>query len=181
MLGHMVRRHPLAATGLGVVIVATLALAACSSDSSKPAANAASHPSTTTRPRRGPGGISSGSDATSTPVNPSAIVPRTSATTTAPSASGGCGAQAGAIDAAIQGGHLGPVPIAKYTISDCRIAVANQTFSAVTLVPNPGSGVVQLTVALQRIGSIWTVRAYGQTHVSCNAPPPVPIELRLGC
>ena len=73
------------------------------------------------------------------------------------------------------------MPIAKYMISDCRIAASNQIFSAVTLVPNPGSGVVQLTVALQRIGSIWTVQAYGQSHVSCDAPPPVPAELHLGC
>ena len=73
------------------------------------------------------------------------------------------------------------MPIAKYTISDCRIAASNQIYSAVTLVPNPGSGVVQLTVALERIGSIWMVQAYGQSHVSCNEPAPVPAELRLGC
>ena len=116
MLGHMFRRHSLAATSLSVVIVGALVLAACSSDSSKPIAKA----------------------------NSSAIAPPTSVTTAPPSTSGSCGARAGAIDAAIQGGHLGPVPIAKYTISDCRIAASNQTFSAVTLVPNPGSGVVQL-------------------------------------
>lgn len=181
MLGLMVRRHPLAATGLSVVIVATLALAACSSDSSKLAAKANSPTSTTTRPRHGSSTISSVSGATSMPANSSAIAPPTSAATAPPGTSAGCGAQAGAIDAAIQGGHLGPVPIAKYAISDCRIAASNQIFSAVTLVPNPGSGVVQLTVALKRIGSIWAVQAYGQTHVSCNAPPPVPVELRLGC
>ena len=177
----MDRRHPLASAGLTVMIVAMVALAGCSSESSKPGAKPKSQTSSTTRPRHGSSTTSSTPGATSAPTNSSSTAPKTSVTTEPPSTSGVCGARAAAIYAAIQGGNLGPVPLAKYTISDCRIAASNQIWSAVTLVPNPGSGVVQLTVVLQRIGSIWTVQAYGQTHVSCNAPPPVALELRLGC
>ncbi len=76
---------------------------------------------------------------------------------------------------------MGSVPMEKYTISNCRVSTSNPIWSAVTLVPNAGSGAQQLTVALQRLGATWNVDAYGQNHVSCSAPPPVPAELQLGC
>jgi hypothetical protein len=38
-----------------------------------------------------------------------------------------------------------------------------------------------LTVVFERIGSIWNVHSYGQGATGCDAPAPVPTELRLGC
>lgn len=167
---------------LAVLAVAALGLTACDSGSST--AGTKKHTSTTTRrksghPRRTT--TTSGSSTSSTTAAPTTSTTAPPPPSTVPPPSSNCGARAGAIYAAVQGGDLGPVPLASYTISECRIAASNQIWSAVTLVPNAGSGVVQLTVALQRMGSIWQVDSYGQSQVSCDAPPPVPTELRLGC
>ena len=167
---------------LAVLVVATLGLTAC--DSGASTANTKKHTSTTTRrkPRHHRRTTTtSSSSTTSTTAAPTTSTTAPPPPSTDPPPSSNCGARAGPIYAAVQGGDLGPVPLVKYTISDCRVAASNQIWSAVTLVPNAGSGVVQLTVVLQRFGAIWTVEAYGQTHVSCGAPPPVPTELRLGC
>jgi hypothetical protein len=164
-----------------VIVVAALGLTACDSGSST--AGTKKHSSTTTRGKSGHSRrtttTSSSSSSTTKASTGSTTAPPPASTVPPPSSN--CGARAGAIYAAVQGGDLGPVPLSKYTIADCRVAASNQIWSAVTLVPNAGSGVVQLTVALQRMGSIWQVDSYGQNRVSCDAPPPVPTELRLGC
>ncbi len=167
-----------------LALIAVTGLAACESGSSK----AATKPRTTTTTRRKRRPATTTSSTTAAPTTTSTTVAPVVSTTLAPSpvttvppTLGACGARAGAIFAAVQGGDLASVPLEKYTISDCRIANSNQIWSAVTLVPNPGSGVTPLTVALERIGSIWSVRSYAASHVACDAPPPVPQELRLGC
>ena len=167
-----------------LALIAVTGLVACDSGSS----TVATKPRTTTTTRRKHRPATTTSSITTASTTPSTTAAPVVSTTVAPSpvttvppTLGTCGARAGAIFAAVQGGDLGPVPLAKYTISDCRIANSNQIWSAVTLVPNPGSGVTPLTVALERIGSIWQVRGYATSHVACDAPPPVPLELRLGC
>lgn len=170
---------------LPLALIAVTGLTACDSGSSK----AATKPRTTTTTRRKhrPTTTTSTSTAPNPSSTPSTTAPVVATTlppspvTTVPPTLGACGARAAAIFAAVQGGDLGPVPLEKYTISDCRIANSNQIWSAVSLVPNPGTGVTPLTVALERIGSIWSVRSYATSHVACDAPPPVPQELRLGC
>ena len=157
-----------------LALIAVVGLAACDSGSSKAATKP--HTSTTSSTTVSSTATSS---TTAAPVVSTTVAP--SSVTTLPPTIGTCDARAGAIFAAVQGGDLGPVPLAKYTISDCRIANSNQIWSAVSLVPNPGTGVIPLTVALERVGSIWQVRSYATNHVACDAPPPVPQELRLGC
>ncbi len=167
-------------TALLGAALAVISLAACDSGSST-----AKPKRTTTTTRRHATTTTSSSTSTSsttaTTAPPPATTVPTTPPTTSPSNSGNCGPRAGAIYAAVQGGDLGPVPLEKYTIANCRVSVANPIWSAVTLVPNPGSGVAQLTVALERVGALWNVKAYGQNHVACSAPPPVPTELQLGC
>ena len=168
-----------------LALIAVTGLGACDSGGSK----AATKPRTTTTTRRKHRPATTTSTAaaptpTSTPSTTSPVVATTlppSPVSTVPPTLGTCGARAGAIFAAVQGGDLGPVPLEKYTISDCRIANSNQIWSAVSLVPNPGTGATPLTVALERLGAIWEVRGYATSHVACDAPPPVPQELRLGC
>jgi hypothetical protein len=99
-----------------------------------------------------------------------------------PNPAAACGAREEPITQAVLDGGLGPVPVENYTVTDCRIAPSNQIWAAVTLLPKPGSGVPRLTVVLQRVGALWTVRSYGEGAVACDdAPPPVPAELRTGC
>ena len=166
-----------------MLVVAALGVTAC--DSGASTASTKKHTSTTTRrkprhPRHATTTTSRGSTSSTTAAPTTSTTPAPPPSTDPPPSSN-CGARAGPIYAAVQGGDLGPVPLANYTMADCRIAVSNQIWSAITLIPNAGSGVVQLTVVLQRMGAIWRVEAYGQTNVSCGAPPPVPTELRLGC
>ncbi len=167
-----------------LALIAVTGLAACDSGSSKAATK--TRTTTTTRRKHRPTTTSaaaapnsSSKTGTTAPVVVTTLAP--SPVTAVPSTLGACGARAGTIFAAVQGGDLGPVPLEKYTISDCRVANSNQIWSAVSLVPNPGTGVTPLTVALERIGAIWSVRGYATSHVACDAPPPVPQELRLGC
>ena len=168
-----------------LALVAVVGLAACDSGSSKGAVKPLT--TTTTRRKHRPATTTSTLTVAPTSTSSATVAPAISTTlapspaTTAPPALEACGARAGAIFAAVQGGDLGPVPLARYTISDCRVAKSNQIWSAVSLVPKPGTGVAPLTVALERIGSIWSVRGYAANHVACDAPPPVPQELRLGC
>ncbi len=166
-----------------LALIAVTGLAACDSGSSKVATKP--HTTAMTRRKHRPATTTSSTAAPTTSSTTAAPVVSTtfapSPVTTVSPTLDACGARAVAIFAAVQGGDLGPVPLEKYTISDCRIANSNQIWSAVSLVPNPGTGVTPLTVALERIGSIWQVRAYAVDHVACDAPPPVPQELRLGC
>ena len=177
MLEHMVLRP----AALIFTAVTVIAIAGCDSGSST-AAPKAHRTTTTTRRHHATTTTSSSTSTTSSTVVtlPATTVPPTPPTT-APANAGSCGPRAGAIYAAVQGGDLGPVPLQKYTIANCRVSTANPIWSAVTLVPNAGSGVPQLIVALERLGSTWQVRSYGQNHVACDAPAPVPAQLQLGC
>jgi hypothetical protein len=105
----------------------------------------------------------------------------TPASTTPPPATADCGVQLARISAAITGGDLQAVPVDSYTIGDCRLAPSRPTWGAVVLTPKPGQTVPRLTVVEERIGSIWTVHSYGPGATGCDAPPPVPAELGLGC
>lgn len=181
MLDDMVLRP----AALALTALTVIGFAGC--DSGPSTARSRQHrTTTTTRRHRGTTTTSSSTSTSSPPAIPStAPIPATTVPptppTTAPSNPGNCGARAGAIYAAVQGGDLGPVPLENYTIANCRVSTANPIWSAVTLVPHAGSGLPPLIVALERVGSIWQVRAYGQDHVACDAPAPVPTELQLGC
>ena len=169
------RPRPLAA--LVLVVMTPLALVACDSGGSKSSAS-----STTTRRRPHRTTTTSGAATTSSVPTTVTTVPTTLTTppTTSPGP-GACGAQQSVISAAVLGGDLGPVPIGSYDVVNCRLAGSNPIWAAVGLNPKPGTNVTPLTVVLQRLGSIWTVHAYGITRVGCDAPAPVPAELALGC
>jgi len=158
-----------------------LTLSACSDGGSKPKAqhnrtttSSQPHRSTTTSTTLDGTGTSS-TLATSTTTGPGAT------STTTGTRPGGCGAASGPITAAVLSGDLGPVPVASYTVTDCRLSATQPIWAAVTLAPRPGQTVPQLTVAMNRIGALWTVHSYGQGPTGCDAPAPVPTELRLGC
>ena len=179
--GRALRMSRFTLVGLATMTALTVTATGCASGSSsratKPLTSSTTH-------RRKPFRSTSTTSAPSTSTTTAA--PSSSTAPPPPSASNPppsdiCGARSGPIYAAVQGGDLGPVPLGDYEITECRIAASNQIWAAVTLKPLPGKAVVPLTVALLRIGSIWTVKQYAQTHVACDAPPPVPTELRLGC
>ncbi len=169
------RLRPLGAIAL--VLLVPVALVACDSGGSKSRAT-----STTTRRRPHRTTTTSSSSSTSTVPTTATTVPTTLTVppTTSPGA-GTCGAQQSVITAAVLGGDLGPVPIGSYDVVNCRIAGSNPIWAAVGLNPKAGTGVTPLSVVLQRLGATWTVHAYGITRVGCDAPPPVPSELGLGC
>ena len=78
------------------------------------------------------------------------------------------------------GGDL-PIPIDSYTVGDCRIAPSSLIWAAVACARNRARPSPPLTVVAERIGSLWTVHSYGPGATGCDAPAPVPAELRLGC
>ncbi|MEO6467752.1 MAG: hypothetical protein ABIP21_01535 [Acidimicrobiia bacterium] len=177
----MLVNMPHARLAIPLALIAVVGLAACDSGSSKNSGKPRA--TSTTRRKHRPITTTSSTTVSSSPTA-APVVSTTearNAVTTPPSTGGTCGARAGAVFAALQSGELRSVPLEKYTISDCRIASSNQIWSAVSLVPNPGTGAPPLTVALERVGSLWQVRGYAPDHVACDAPPPVPQELRLGC
>jgi hypothetical protein len=159
--------------------LALLTLTACDSGGSKSKSAGstttsyrAHHTTTSTKP--------AGTTTSSAPPTSITTVPRPSSTTL-PNDGGTCGGATGAITAAVLGGDLGPVPVGSYTVVDCRQSASQPIWAAVTLRARPGQTVPQLTVALQRIGALWTVHSYSQGPTGCDAPRPVPTELRLGC
>ncbi|MGZ4675660.1 MAG: hypothetical protein ACXVJ7_12350 [Acidimicrobiia bacterium] len=145
------------------------------------------HTTTTTRRRHRPSRTTTTTTAAGGSSTTASTAPTTGTTaptlppTTAPPNAGTCAAASGPITAAVLGGGLGPVPVADYTVTDCRLSSSHPLWSAVTMAPRPGTTAPRLTVALERIGSIWTVHSYAQGATGCDAPPPVPTELRLGC
>jgi hypothetical protein len=180
----MPRRHrtPFRALALAATVALAAGVTACDDGAS----SRSDGPSTSSRPRRSTTTTSDPADrgsttTTSAPVRPSTTVPPTAPPTTTPVGPGTCGGQAAAISAAVTGGDLGPVPVENYSITGCRIAASQPIWAAVTLVPKPGETVDRLTVVLQRLGSIWTVHSYNTGATGCDAPAPVPAELRLGC
>ncbi len=170
------RPRPRSLLAVAVAVLISVALVGCDSGGSKSGAT-----STTRRRTHRRTTTSSSAGTTSLPTT-ATTVPTTLTTppTTSPGP-GTCGAQQSVITAAVLGGDLGPVPIGSYDVVNCRIAGSNPIWAAVGLNPKAGTGVTPLTVVLQRLGSIWTVHAYGITRVGCDAPPPVPAELGLGC
>jgi hypothetical protein len=167
---------------IGTVIAIAAGLSACDDGgSSKSDGTSTStrkrRPTTTSSSTRVDGSSTSTTSTSSGSVTTATAPPPTSV----PSGTGSCGAQAAAIAAAVNGGDLGPVPVANYTITDCRLAPSQPIWGAVTLVPKPGETVDRLTVVLQRLGSIWTVHSYNTGATGCDAPAPVPAELRVGC
>lgn len=164
-------------------MLAAASLVACSSSGSSPKATSST---SRRKPVRTSTSTSSVAPTTTTPGGTAPAITTPGAPSAGPSptptpSDGTCGPQITAITGAVLGGDLGPVPVAQYDIVDCRIAPANPIWGAVSLAPKPGTNVTPLIVALERIGSIWSVRAYATDHVACDAPAPVPAQLRLGC
>jgi hypothetical protein len=108
-------------------------------------------------------------------------VPPAPSTTVPPTTGNGCAEATGPITSAVLGGDLGSTPMASYDVTDCRRSTSQPIWAAVTLAPKPGQSVGRLTVVLERLGSIWVVHSYAFGPSGCDAPPPVPSELRLGC
>ena len=160
---------------LGLVVT----LAACDSGGSD-----RSGAGTTTTSKRAPHGssttTSSSTTSTTTTTGGTGTTTPTTPPTSAPAAALPCATQEAALTALVQGGDL-PIPTDSYTVGDCRIAPSSLIWAAVVLRPKPGETVPQLTVVAERIGSLWTVRSYGPGPTGCDAPAPVPAELRLGC
>src|SRR3954452_18079001 len=107
--------------------------------------------------------------------------PNAPSTTTSPAGAAPCGAQEPHLAAAVSEGDLGGTQVDRYTIGNCRLASSHLIWGAVTLTPKPGQTVAPMTVALERIGSIWQVHSYASGATGCDAPAPVPAELSLGC
>jgi hypothetical protein len=165
---------------LALTAALTVGLTACGSGGSKAKSKPRHSTSTTTRPRHTT--TSSSSSSTTAPTGPSTsdTTAPTTTSTTAP-ADAGCGGATGPITAAVLSGDLGPVPTGSYNVADCRLSPSHPIWAAVALRPRAGETVPQLTVVLERIGALWTVHSYAQGPTGCDAPPPVPTELRLGC
>lgn len=124
---------------------------------------------------------------TTAPVSTSSTGGTGTSTTTAPPTSstttpqGGCGAQTGIIVDAIGASDELAGQQGTYTVAQCRLAASSPIWAAAQIVPNPGAPIGPATVLLERIGSIWTVSAYGTGAIGCPAPPNVRAELLLTC
>jgi hypothetical protein len=179
---HRVRtRGVLAVAAVGLVVVG---LAACDSGSSKPKS---SRTTTTTRVRTRrtttttAAGKGTSTTTTTSTTLPTTTVPPTTPTTVPPTTGAGCGSATGPITSAVLGGDLGTTPIASYDLTDCRRSTSQPDWAAVTLRPKAGQSVATMTVVVERLGSIWTIHSYAAGPNGCDAPPPAPAELRLGC
>ncbi len=173
--------------GSAVAVLALLATASGCSDGGS-SSHATPHTTAATRrPHRSDSSTTSSSTpstTTTTTTVPDLTDPRSQPVATAPTSASGaipCGALTGIITAGALSSDLGPVPTGSYTVTRCRISGTQPIWSAVTLAPRPGQSVSALTVVMERIGSIWTLHSYGAGPTGCDAPPPVPAELRLGC
>lgn len=176
------RTRPLVALAVVGALVVTLAACDGGGDSEPKSSGSTS----TSKPRKPHGSTttttaSKGSTTTSSTTVPSTTVPPSPTTTLPPNSGGTCGAATGPITAAVLGGDLGPVPVASYDVTDCRRSGSQPIWAAVTLRPKPGQTVAPLNVVLELFGSIWTVHSYGAGATGCDAPAPVPAELRTGC
>ncbi len=178
LLPRVLRRAGSVLVCVGLLI----ALAACDSGGS-----GRSSRDTTTTSRRKPhrSTTTSSTRAATTSSTSSTTAPSETSTPSSPppatpAAPLPCATQAAALTALVQGGDL-PIPADSYTVGDCRIAPSSLIWAAVVLTPKPGQTVPQLTVVAERIGSLWTVHSYGPGTTGCDAPAPVPAELRLGC
>jgi hypothetical protein len=171
-----IRRVVALVTGLGLAA----ALGACDSGGSSKS-DAGTSTTTRRRSRHGTRTTTSTTASTNTTAGTPGTVGSTPSSTSAPAGTAACGPQVAMISAAVTGGDLPTVPVDSYTVGDCRLAASQPIWSAVTLTPKPGQSVSRLTVVVERIGSIWTVHSYGTGATGCDAPAPVPSELRLGC
>jgi hypothetical protein len=177
-----VARRALAAT-LGVGLACSLA--ACDGSGSKTAPTSSttrarrSHRTTTTTTT----GVAPTSTTAPSPPTTVGTIPsgQTGPGGTNPPATADCGVELGRFTAVIDSGELGDVPVGSYDITDCRLAPSRPIWGAVAMQPRAGTSVPALTVVFERIGSIWNVHAHGPGPTGCDAPAPVPTELRLGC
>lgn len=181
-LPYHLRTRPVAALLVAGALVVTLT--ACDDGGDPKPGSAGS--TNTSKPRKHRGSTTTSapkgtSSTTSSTTLPATTVPPTPTTTLPPTSGGTCGAATGPITAAVLGGDLGQVPVASYDVTDCRRAGSQPIWAAVTLRPKPGQSVPQLNVVLELFGSIWTVHSYASGPTGCDAPPPVPAELRTGC
>jgi hypothetical protein len=171
-----------------VVVALCATLAACDSGGGSRAARSTT--TTTTKHRRKPHAATTttSSSTTTTTTLPRGAQPDTAVTdpnvattTTSPGGAAPCGPQEARLDAVVQSGELQNVPVASYTVTNCRLASSQPIWGAVTLAPNAGTSVAPLTVVFERVGSIWDVHSYGAGATGCDAPAPVPTQLGLGC
>ena len=171
-LRRRIRRAAVAVACVGLVAT----VAGCDSGGSGRAGSR-----TTTTSRRKPHGSTTTTSSTvSTSTTTGSGTATSTPPTSAPAAALPCATQEAALTALVQGGDL-PIPVDSYAVTDCRIAPSSLIWAAVVLSPKPGQTVPKLTVVAERIGSLWNVHSYGPGPTGCDAPAPVPAELRLGC
>jgi hypothetical protein len=154
---------------VAVTVVLAVALAACDGGGSGKEARKPRRSTTTTTSSAAPTSTTS----TTLPSDPSA-----NATTTVPVPAGTCGAQEPAIVAAVQGQD--PSYKTGYQAPRCKLGTANPTWALVRLVPSAGSGSPARTIALERVGALWTVRATGNDPNVCDGIPPAVATDLLG-
>lgn len=142
-----------------VAVVLVLVLAACD-DGSGTDARKPRHRASTTTSTTAP----AGSTSTTLPSDPSA-----GATSTVPVPAGTCGGQEAAIVAAVQ--DQDPSYKTGYQTPQCRLGTSHPTWALVRLVPSAGSASPARTVALERVGALWTVRAVGNDANVCDGIP----------
>jgi hypothetical protein len=183
------RRILLARRALAPLAVLALAgaLTACDSGGSSKS-DGASTSSTTRKRHRGTTTTTTSSAPSTTASSATTGTTATTATTvpddtgtTVPPATADCGPELARFTAVVNAGEVQNVAPASYTVADCRLAPSQPIWGAVALVPKPGQVVPRLTVVFERIGSIWNVHSSGTGATGCDAPAPVPSELRLGC
>jgi hypothetical protein len=91
-----------------------------------------------------------------------------------------CGAETGAIRAAIENGVAGTRDRA--TVDTCRQAPADTSWSVVTLVAKPGTDFSRTTVVLHGGGGSWAVVDSGTANVACGkVPQQVAVDLGIVC
>jgi len=166
----MSRRLVVAAVVVLVFVAGGAALALLTRDDSP--STSASGSTTSSRPPT----TTSGATTTIGPTTTSGAT----ATTTTPALPDPCGADGGAIRAAIDAGIAGARDGAQ--VDQCRLAAVDSSWAAVRLVAKAGSTFSPVTVVLHSGGGSWTVVANGMQDVGCGtAPQQVLVDLGILC
>jgi cytoskeletal protein RodZ len=109
---------------------------------------------------------------TTAPVAASTTTAAPTTTTAAPSDNeppGPCGAETGAIRAAIDAGVANAQ--ANADLASCRVAASDSSWAAVQLAAKPGASFDVLTVIVHGGAGSWAIVATGGTNAGCGAAP----------
>ena len=170
----MARRWIITAIVAAVLVVAAIVAAQAIRDDDTTADRATS--STTTTPSTTAAGAS-------TTATPTTTVPASTTTTGAPTNGeppGPCGADAGAIRAAIDAGVAGAQ--AGADVATCRLAASDVSWAAVQLAAKPGAEFDPVAVILHGGAGSWAIVATGGTNAGCGqAPQQVIVDLGQFC